>query len=176
MLTLSRAAHLPLLTVSQRETGDFLHNRKMRIMVNAALNMNTIIAITRKVMKDIGITVLLCLTAQFVQAEDALAGFWQHESDPIWLAMQPDEGVAIMVRNDDRPDRVGFKVVTGLVASDKANQWSGQVFAAQLGEYRDATITLKTEDRMAFTVKVGFMRRTVEWQRVDAVPAGSPPK
>jgi uncharacterized protein (DUF2147 family) len=86
--------------------------------------------------------------------------------------MQPDEGVAIMVRNDNRPDRVGFQVVTDLVATDKPNQWSGQVFAAKLGEYRDATITLKNDDRMAFTVKVGFMRRTVEWQRVDAVPAG----
>ena len=141
-------------------------------MVSGALNMNTIIATTRKVMQVTGITVLLCLHAQFVQAEEALAGFWQHESDPIWLAMQPDEGVAIMVRNDDRPDRVGFKLVTDLVAIDKPKQWSGQVFAAQLGEYRDATITLKNDDRMAFTVKVGFMRRTVEWQRVDAVPDG----
>jgi hypothetical protein len=148
----------------------------IKIRVSGALNMNTIIATMRKVMQAIGITVLLCLPVQFVQAEDALAGFWQHESAPIWLAMQPDEGVAIMVRNDDRPDRVGFKVVTDLVATDKANQWLGQVFAAQLGEYRDATITLKTEDRMAFTVKVGFMRRTVEWQRVDAVPAGSDAK
>ena len=145
-------------------------------MVSGALNMNTIIATTRKVMQVTGITVLLCLPAQFVQAEEALAGFWQHESDPIWLAMQPDEGVAIMVRNDDRPDRVGFKVVTDLVAADKPNQWSGQVFAARLGEYRDATITLKNDDRMAFTVKVGFVRRTVEWQRVDAVPAGSTPE
>ena len=142
-------------------------------MVSGALNMNTIIATTRKVMQVTGITVLLCLPAQFVQAEEALAGFWQHESDPVWLAMRPDEGVATMVRNDDRPDRVGFQVVTDLVATDKPNQWSGQVFAAQLGEYRDATITLKNEDRMAFTVKVGFVRRTVEWQRVDAVPAGS---
>ena len=141
-------------------------------MVSGALNMNTIIATTRKVMQVTGITVFLCLPMQFVQAEEALAGFWQHESDPIWLAMQPDEGVAIMVRNDNRPDRVGFQVVTDLVATDKPNQWSGQVFAAKLGEYRDATITLKNDDRMAFTVKVGFMRRTVEWQRVDAVPDG----
>ena len=138
--------------------------------------MNPIIVTTRKVMKAIGITLMLCLPVEVVQAEDALAGFWQHESDPIWLAMRPDEGVATMVRNDDRPDRVGFKVVTNLAATGKENQWSGRVFAVQLGEYRDATITLKNDDRMAFTVKVGFMRRTVEWQRVDAVPAGSPPK
>lgn len=138
--------------------------------------MNPIIVTMRKVMRAMGITLLLCLPVQFAQAEDALAGFWQHESNPVWLAMQPDEGVAIMVRNDDRPDRVGFKVVTDLVASDNANQWSGRVFAAQLGEYRDATITLKNENRMAFTVKVGFVRRTVEWQRVDKVPAGSTPE
>jgi len=76
----------------QRETGDVLHNRMIKIKINGALNMNPIIATTRKVMKCIGVTLLLCLPVQFVQAEDALAGFWQHESDPIWLAMQPDEG------------------------------------------------------------------------------------
>ena len=31
-----------------------------------------------------------------------------------------------MVRNDDRPDRVGFKVVTNLAATGEANQWSGR--------------------------------------------------
>ena len=63
------------MVVWQREAGGVLHNRKTRIMVNAALNMNTIIAITRRAVQVIGITVLLCLTAQFVQAEDALAAF-----------------------------------------------------------------------------------------------------
>ena len=106
-------------------------------------------------------------------ASSGLSGYWQHESEPVWIEMQPDEGKGVMLRNDNRPDRAGFLVVTDLEASDDPNEWSAQVFAAQLGEYRDATITLESDDLMAFTVKVGFIRRTVEWTRVKEVPPAS---
>jgi len=99
-----------------------------------------------------------------------LSGYWQHESDPMWIEMQPDTGQGVMVRNDNRPGRAGFLVVTDLEASDGPNEWSAQVFAARLGEYRKAGITLSADGRMVFTVKVGFMRRSVEWRRVSEVP------
>ena len=103
-------------------------------------------------------------------AETDLAGYWQHESDPLWIEMQPEAGQGVMVRNDNRPDRLGFLVVTDLEASDDPNEWSAQVFAARLGEYRKAEVTLAADDRMVFTVKVGFVRRSVEWRRVSEVP------
>ena len=116
---------------------------------------------------------LLMLTAMVAlpgHAGDELAGYWQHESEPVWIEMQPDIGQGVMLRNDNRPDRVGFLVVTDLEASNEPNEWSAQVFAARLGEYRKAEITLSADDRMVFTVKVGFMRRSVEWRRVSEVP------
>ena len=116
---------------------------------------------------------LLIVTAMVAlpgHAENELAGYWQHESEPVWIEMQPGSGQGVMVRSDNRPDRVGFLVVTDLEASDEPNEWSAQVFAARFGEYRKATITLPADDRMVFTVKVGFMRRSVEWQRVSEVP------
>ena len=116
---------------------------------------------------------LLMLSAMFAlpgHAETELAGYWQHESEPVWIEMQPETGQGVMLRNDNRPDRVGFLVVTDLEASDEPNEWSAQVFAARLGEYRKAEITLSSDGRMVFTVKVGFMRRSVEWQRVSEVP------
>ena len=116
---------------------------------------------------------LLMMSTMFAllgHAESELAGYWQHESEPVWIEMQPETGQGVMLRNDNRPDRVGFLVVTDLEASDEPNDWSAQVFAARLGEYRQAEITLATDDRMVFTVKVGFMRRSVEWQRVSEVP------
>ena len=64
-------------------------------------------------------------------------------------------------------------VVTDLEASDEPNEWSAQVFAARLGEYRKADIILASDDRVVFTVKVGFMRRSVEWRRVTEVPPAS---
>ncbi len=116
---------------------------------------------------------LLMLSAMVAlpgHAENELAGYWQHESEPVWIEMQPGSDQGIMVRSDNRPDRVGFLVVTDLEASDEPNEWSAQVFAARFGEYRKAIITLPADDRMVFTVKVGFMRRSVEWQRVTEVP------
>ena len=106
-------------------------------------------------------------------AEIDIAGYWQHESDPVWIEMRPETGEGVMLRNDNRPDRVGFLVVTDLEASDDPNEWFAQVFAARLGEYRAADITLASDDRMVFTVKVGFMRRSVEWRRVSEVPLAS---
>ena len=106
-------------------------------------------------------------------AENGLAGYWQHESDPVWIEMQPEIGQGVIVRNDNRPDRLGFLVVTDLEASDEPNEWSAQVFAARLGEYRKADIILASDDRVVFTVKVGFMRRSVEWRRVTEVPPAS---
>ena len=116
---------------------------------------------------------LLMLSAMFAlpgHAETELAGYWQHESEPVWIEMQPETGQGVMLRNDNRPDRLGFLVVTDLEASDEPNEWSAQVFAARLGEYRNAEITLSSDGRMVFTVKVGFMRRSVEWRRVSEVP------
>ena len=116
---------------------------------------------------------LLMLSAMVAlpgHAESELAGHWQHESEPVWIEMQPETGQGVMLRNDNRPDRVGFLVVTDFEASDEPNEWSAQVFAARLGEYRKADITLSSDGRMVFSVKVGFMRRSVEWQRVSEVP------
>ena len=116
---------------------------------------------------------LLMLSAMVAtpgNADIELAGYWQHESEPVWIEMQPETGQGVMLRNDNRPDRVGFLVVTDLEASDDPKAWSAQVFAARLGEYRKAEITLAADDRMVFTVKVGFMRRSVEWRRVPEVP------
>ena len=118
----------------------------------------------------LSLLMLSTMAAMPGQAEADLAGFWQHESEPVWIEMQPETGHGVMVRNDNRPDRRGFLVVTSLEASNDRNKWSAQVFTARLGEYRKAEIALSADDRMVFTLKVGFMRRSVEWRRVLEVP------
>ncbi len=120
-------------------------------------------------MKTICIVVLLSV-ASIVRADAGIAGFWQHEKEPVWIEMRPDSAVGVVVRNDNRPDRIGFQVVTDLAATEEPDVWTAQVYAAQLQEYRDARITLESADLMAFTVKVGFITRTVEWRRVAEVP------
>jgi len=120
-------------------------------------------------MKTVVIVALL-FVATMARADADISGFWQHEKEPVWIEMRPDSADAVVVRNDNRPDRVGFHVVTDLAATDEPNIWTAQVYAAQLQEYRNARVTLEGADLMAFTVKVGFISRTVEWRRVAEVP------
>ena len=60
-------------------------------------------------------------------AEADLAGYWQHESEPVWIEMRPETGQGVMRHTDNRPDRVGFMIVTDLEASDDPLDWSAQV-------------------------------------------------
>ena len=101
-----------------------------------------------------------------------ISGFWKHAEEPGWIEINLDEGKGTVVRNDKFPERVGREILKELVAEDsEQGPWKGQIYAEKLGEYKDAEITLAEPDRMAIKVKVGIISRTVEWQRVDAVPA-----
>ena len=101
-----------------------------------------------------------------------ISGVWKHADEPVWIEISVEEGKGTVVRNDKFPERVGREIVRHLKADgSKENLWQGQVYAEKLGECKDAEISLKEPDLMQFKVKVGFMSRTIEWVRVDAVPA-----
>jgi len=124
------------------------------------------------------ITLFLCamLVAPLSLAGD-ISGVWKHADEPGWIEISLDEGSGTVVRNDKFPERVGREIVKELQADEsKENLWRGQVYAEKLGEYKDAEISLPEPDIMQFKVKVGFMSRTIEWMRVDAVPAATPKK
>lgn len=124
------------------------------------------------------ITLFLCamLVAPLSLAGD-ISGVWKHTDEPGWIEISLDEGSGTVVRNDKFPERVGREIVKELQADEsKENLWRGQVYAEKLGEYKDAEISLSEPDIMQFKVKVGFMSRTIEWMRVDAVPAATPKK
>jgi uncharacterized protein (DUF2147 family) len=115
------------------------------------------------------------LAAPLASAGD-INGFWKHADEPGWIEIRLDEGKGTVVRNDKFPERVGREILKNLVTDDsEEGLWSGQIFAEKLGEYKDAKITLVEPDRMKIKVKVGFMSRTVQWQRVDEVPAAPAP-
>ena len=104
-----------------------------------------------------------------------LDGLWKHVDEPGWIEINLAEGRGTVVRNDNYTDRVGREILKELRIDSKASGvWRGQVYAEKLGEYKDAEITLPEPDRMAIKVKVGFISRTVEWVRVENLPAGAP--
>ena len=111
------------------------------------------------------------LAAPYAFAGD-ITGFWKHADEPGWIEINLEEGKGTVVRNDKFPERVGREILKELKADgSEQGLWTGQVYAEKLGEYKDAEITLAEPDLMTIKVKVGFMSRTVEWQRAEAVPA-----
>lgn len=117
---------------------------------------------------------VFALLATPVASAGDISGFWKHADEPGWIEIRLDEGKGTVVRNDKYPERVGREIVKDLEADgSKENLWHGQVYAERLGEYKEADISLPEPDRMQFKIKVGFVSRTVEWNRVDAVPAAA---
>ncbi len=122
--------------------------------------------------KQILLTLLASLAAPVLLAAD-LTGFWQHEELPAWIEVRFEDGVGTgtVVRNDEYPERVGRVLLKELVPDEgEAATWRGKVYAERLEEYRDAEILLPKPDLMRIKVKVGFVSRTVEWNRVEALP------
>ena len=117
------------------------------------------------------LSIAVLLVAQLAAAND-ISGFWKHADEPGWIEIRLDEGKGTVVRNDKFPERAGREILKGLAADDaEAETWRGQIYVEKLGEYKDAEITLADTERMKIKVKVGFMSRTLEWQRVEEVPA-----
>lgn len=129
------------------------------------INVRTLIALS--------VTFAVVIAAPVAMAED-LAGFWKHADEPGWIEITVEEevGRAVVVRNDVYPERVGRQILKDLRADDKHDGlWRGQVYADRLGEYKDAEISSREPGQMEIKVKVGFISRTVDWVRVESVPA-----
>ena len=105
-----------------------------------------------------------------VSVASDLDGFWQHPKDPVWLEVNEAMGTGIAVRNDDDPSSVGFAVLKEVVTGPKEDQWSGQVYVPQLGDYKRVIVTLPNANTLKMRVKIGFISRSVEWTRVASVP------
>ena len=97
-----------------------------------------------------------------------LSGVWQNEDQPAWIEIQfnDGQGTGTVRRNDNKPEAVGRVIIKDLVAEEGGAGWVGQIYAARLNEFKDATITLPEPERMQIVVSVGFMSRTVNWIRV----------
>ena len=99
------------------------------------------------------------------------AGLWKHTENPGWIEIDSETGEGTVVRNEKYPEREGRVILKDLAATDEEGVWTAQIYAETLGEFRKAEVSLPEANRMNFTVKVGFISRTVEWQRVESLPA-----
>ena len=101
-----------------------------------------------------------------------ISGIWKHAQNPLWIEIRLEEGSGTVVRNDQFPDRVGREILKDIEADkSELGLWHGLIYVEKLAESKDVEVTLREPDRMLFTGKVGFLSRTVEWVRVDTIPA-----
>lgn len=118
---------------------------------------------------------LIAVLVIVASAEAAPAdGFWKHPNDPVWISVNVAEGNGIAVRNDDKPQTVGFEVLRGLIGGDGNDTWKGEVYVPQVDSYKNVLITLPDQQTLRMTVKIGFLRRSVEWSRVEMVEQITP--
>lgn len=122
------------------------------------------------------VTMLVLLLAPLVApavAANELNGIWQHEEDPVWveIGFEGEQGNGVILRNNKNAEVVGFELLKKLTPHEKKSlTWTGQVYAQQLEEYKKATVTLPEPDVMRLKVKVGFLSKTIEWNRVSGLP------
>lgn len=101
-----------------------------------------------------------------------ISGFWKHVKAPVWIDIQLEEGRGTVVRNDKFPDRVGRTLLKDLQAdTSKQDEWHSLIYVEKLGDYKDVEIALPEANQMLFKGRIGFISRTVEWVRVDGIPA-----
>jgi hypothetical protein len=116
-------------------------------------------------------TLILFTAALFAHAASAndIAGLWKNDNDPIWMEIfWAEDAVATgtVSRNERNSDAVGQVLLKALVRDPAEDMlWRGQVFAARLGEFRDAEVRLLDGRHLEITMKLGFMSRTVGWTK-----------
>lgn len=116
-------------------------------------------------------SLVFILATLFVHTASAaeLAGLWKNDNNPVWMEITVSEdavATGTLTRNEQNPAAVGRVILKSLVADREADHlWRGQVFAARLGEFRDAQVQVVDGQRLEITVKVGFMSRTVGWTK-----------
>ena len=111
----------------------------------------------------------LSLICNLCAASD-LSGFWRHPKDPVWLDVDADLCIGIVIRNDNDPSSVGFTLLKELVADAKQGQWLGRVYVPQLNDYKHVEITLPDANTLKMKVKIGLINHTLEWTKVSSTP------
>ena len=117
------------------------------------------------------IVVSLYLLSQLSMADEpaGIAGIWKHESEPGWIEINATDGTGTIIANEKYPERVGKVFLRDLEADGSGdNRWTAQVYAQQLDAYRKVKLSMPEADTLRFTVKAGFLSRSINWVRADA--------
>lgn len=96
-----------------------------------------------------------------------LLGVWKHAEDPLWVQLSFNETSVngVITQNDDDDTSVGKTLLDKVVYDSDERLWSGLIYVPQLKRMHPMTLRLIDHQRFKITVKVGFIKRSVEFFR-----------
>ena len=97
-----------------------------------------------------------------------LLGVWKHAEDLLWVQLSFNETSVngVITQNDDDDTSVGKTLVDKVVYDSDERLWSGLIYVPQLKRMHPMTLRLIDHQRFKITVKVGFIKRSVEFLRI----------
>lgn len=116
-----------------------------------------------------------------IAAAEEIAGLWKPARGDAILEISFSKtaegaaGTGIVVRNGTHPERVGRVFLKDLQTNNSRNKlWLGLIWVEKMDEYKGVEVSLPEADRMVTTGRVGFLSRSMEWQRVDTLSDPAP--
>lgn len=100
-----------------------------------------------------------------------LLGSWKHYEDPLWidLTFLDSTGKGTITKNDDDDTSVGKTLLDKVVYDSDERLWSGLIYVPQLKRMHPMRLRMIDSQRFKITVKVGFIKRSVEFFRAAEI-------
>lgn len=99
-----------------------------------------------------------------------LLGYWQPENDPdVIVTISQSEGrlQGHVSGHRVRPDEaIGVHTLHDFSFNAEINRWTGRVYSAKRDKFFDGKIQLENVDEFKLEVRLGFLKRTVNWRRM----------
>lgn len=118
-------------------------------------------------MKKLFAVLIFSLLGSALFAQNDLTGTWDTGKDSTLVKIYEKEGVYFgeIVSSDNPKAEIGKQLIKDLKNED--GEWKGKLYAAKKKKWVDAEMELE-DDNLKITVKAGFVKKTIEWKKVEA--------
>jgi uncharacterized protein (DUF2147 family) len=98
-----------------------------------------------------------------------LEGQWKMSDKPILIEIKfsLDIGQGKIIAHDNDPSVVGKLLLSDIVKDSDHELWDGFIYVPQLSRTHPMKLVLVDDQRINVKVKVGFIRKTVTFLKVD---------
>ena len=99
-------------------------------------------------------------------AQSTLLGNWKTGEENTIVSITETEGVlsGLIVSSDNKNARIGKPLIRNIKADGK--QWKGELYAAKKEKWINADFKVE-KTTLFIDVKVGFLSKTFEWNKVN---------